>query len=129
MTAPKLDEMIFTRVVSDKLSERAGAHAPRHAWHRSRSLPALGMPVTRRRRRLATAVSFAIPFLMIWLLLRPEPLTNLDPNLKELDKGNLGNGIAGGGGGGTRGTGGVKFVTVAPPPVAPPPADAVLPPL
>src|SRR3954468_3270569 len=129
MTAPKLDEMIFTRVVSDKLSERAGARAPRHAWHRSRSLPALGMPVSRRRRRLATAVSIAIHFLMIWLLLRPEALPNLDPTLKEGDHGNLGNGIAGGGGGGTRGTGGVKFITVAPQPVTPPQAEPVLPPL
>src|SRR3954470_4185738 len=98
MTAPKLDEMIFTRVVSDKLSERAGVRAPRHAWHRSRSLPALGMPVSRRRRRLATAVSITTHFLVIGLLPRPDPLTNLDPNLKEGEHGNLGNGVAGGGG-------------------------------
>jgi protein TonB len=131
MTALKLDEMIFTRVVSDKLSERAGARAPPHALHRSRSLPALGMPVSRRRRRLATAVSIALHFLFVWLLLRPEALTNLDPNLKLMDHGNLGNGIAGGGGGGTRGSGGVKFVQVAPPaqPVPPPQTAPVLPPI
>src|SRR3954470_18545092 len=104
MTAPKLDEMIFTRVVSDKLSERAGARAPRHAWHRSRSLPALGMPVSRRRRRLATAVSFAIHFLFIWLLIRPPALTTLNPDLKLTVKGGGGPGPAGGGGGGRRGT-------------------------
>src|SRR4051812_34387750 len=114
MTAVKLESMIFTRVVSDELSERAGARASRHAWHRARSLPQLGMPVSRRKRRLATGISFALHFLLIWLLLRPEALRNLDPNLKEMDHGNLGNGIAGGGGGGTRGTGGVKFIQVAP---------------
>src|SRR5689334_6267486 len=102
MSSVRLEEsMIFTRVVSDELSERAGARAPRHAWHRARSLPALGIPLERRRRRLATAVSFAIHFLMIWLLLRPEALKNLNPDIKLVDQGNKGNGIAGGGGGGT----------------------------
>jgi hypothetical protein len=123
--------MIFTRVVSDELSERAGARAPRRAWHRARPLPALGIPVDRRRRRLATAISFVVHFLMIWLLLRPEALKNLNPDLKVVDQGNLGNGIAGGGGGGNRGTGGVKFVQVTPPPPAatPPQTQPVLPPL
>jgi protein TonB len=123
--------MIFTRVVSDAVAERAGARVPRQPWNRARSLPALGMPVSRRRRRLATAVSVVIHFLMIWLLIRPEALRNLNPDLKMTDQGNLGNGIAGGGGGGTRGTGGVKFVQVAPPPepVTPPQTQPVLPPL
>src|SRR3954467_7960956 len=124
MTAPKLDEMIFTRVVSDKLSERAGARAPRHAWHRARSLPALGMPVSRRRRRLETAASIALHVLVVWFLLRSEALTHLNTDLKPPDQGNKGNGIAGGGGGGTRGTGGVKFITVAPQPVTPPPSQS-----
>ena len=39
MTALKLDEMTFTRVVSDELSERAGARAPRLAWHRAQLSP------------------------------------------------------------------------------------------
>ena len=123
--------MIFTRVVSDELSERAGARAPRHAWHRARSLPALGMPLERRRRRLATAVSFVVHFLIIWLLLRPEALTNLNPDLKIVEQGGGGPGPAGGGGGGTRGTGGVKFIQVSPPPqaVTPPPVAPVLPPV
>ena len=131
MTSGKLESMIFTRVVSDELSERAGARAPRHAWHRARSLPALGMPLDRRRRRLATAASIVVHFLMIWLLLRPEALKNLNPDIKVVDQGNLGNGIAGGGGGGTRGTGGVKFVQVTPPPQAatPPKVEPVIPPL
>src|SRR5689334_8174385 len=131
MTAPKLDEMIFSRVVSDKLSQRAGARARRHAWHRSRSLPALGMPVSRRRRRLATAASLAIHVLMVWLLLRPGALTTLNPDLKIIEQGGGGPGPAGGGGGGMRGTGGVKFITVAPPtpPVAPPQVAPVLPPI
>lgn len=130
MTAAKLDEMTFTRVVSDEMSERAGARAPRHAWHRTRTLPAVGMPEPRRRRRLATAVSVAFHALMIWLLIRPPALTNLDPNLKVIEQGGGGPGPAGGGGGGTRGTGGVKFITVAPPPPAAPPQVApVLPPL
>src|SRR4051794_18039923 len=109
MTAVKLESMIFTRVVSDELSERAGARMPRHAWQRARSLPQLGMPVSRRRRRLATAVSVALHILLVWFLTRPEAM-NLNPDLKELEQGNKGNGIAGGGGGGTRGTGGVKFI-------------------
>src|SRR4051812_38020413 len=104
MTAPKLDEMTFSRVVSDKLSERAGTRVPRHAWHRARTLPALGMPAPRRRRRLATAVSIALHVLMIWLLVRPPALTNLDPELKLMERGHAGNGVEGGGGGGTRGT-------------------------
>jgi hypothetical protein len=89
------------------------------------------MPLERRRRRLATAVSFVVHFLMIWLLLRPEALKNLDPDLKPVDQGNLGNGIAGGGGGGTRGTGGVKYVQVSPPPqpVTPPQTAPLIPPL
>jgi periplasmic protein TonB len=129
MTAAKLEEMTFTRVVSDELADRAGARSPRHAWHRARSLPALGMPVPRRRRRVETVLSVGIHILMIWLLLRPEALRNLNPDLKPTDQGNLGNGIAGGGGGGTRGTGGVKYIQVSPPPqpVAPP-AEAVVPP-
>lgn len=123
--------MIFTRVVSDELSERAGAKAPRLAWHRARALPALGMPGGQRRRRVATAVSVAIHVLVIWLLLRPEALRNLDPNLTLLEPGGGGAGPAGGGGGGTRGTGGVKYVQVAPPPqpVPPPQVQPVLPPI
>jgi protein TonB len=129
MTATRLDEMIFTRVVSDELSERAGARAPRHAWHRARTLPALGMPAPRRRRRIATAVSIALHILLAWLLIKPPALANLNPDLKLVDHGNAGNGIAGGGGGGTRGTGGVKFVQVAPPPQPAPPVAAVVPPI
>lgn len=124
--------MIFTRVVSDELFERAGAKVPRRAWHRARALPAVGMPFDRRRRRLATAVSAALHILLIWLLVRPDALTNLNPDLVEFeDKGGGGAGPAGGGGGGTRGTGGVKFVTVTPPPqaVTPPVVQPVLPPL
>jgi hypothetical protein len=115
-----LEPVTFTRVVSDELSERAGAKAPRLAWHRARSLPALGMPEGRRRRRLETAISIAFHVFVIWLLLRPEALRNLNPELQATDQGNRGNGIAGGGGGGTRGTGGVKFVVTAPPPTAQP---------
>ena len=123
--------MIFTRVVSDELSERAGAGATRHAWHRARALPALGMPIKRRRRRLATAISFGLHFLLVWLLLRPEPLANLNPDLKEIEAGGGGPGPRGGGGGGTNGTGGVKYVKVAPPPepVVVPKVEPVLPPL
>jgi hypothetical protein len=87
MTSARLESVIFTRVVSDELFERAGASSPRHAWHRARALPALGMPVKQRRRRLATAVSVVLHVLMVWLLLRPEPLTNLNPDLKEIDAG------------------------------------------
>src|SRR4051812_33073746 len=108
--------MIFTRVVSDELSERAGAKSPRRAWHRARALPALDLPHPKGRRRLATAISAMMHLLFIWLLLRPEALKNLDPNLKIIEQGGGGPGPAGGGGGGTRGTGGVKFITVAPPP-------------
>jgi protein TonB len=132
MSSVRLEEsMIFTRVVSDELSERAGARAPRHVWHRARSLPALGMPADRRRRRLASALSVVIHVFAIWLLLRPEALKNLNPDLVLAPDGLKGNGIAGGGGGGTRGTGGVKFVTVAPPaqPVPPPETKPILPPL
>jgi protein TonB len=123
--------MIFTRVVSDELFERAGAAVPRHAWQRGRSLPHVGMPVDRRRKRLATGVSIGLHILLIWFLVRPPALTNLDPNLKEIGD-NAGNGIKGGGGGGTRGTGGVKFIQIAPAaqPVTPPPQEKpVLPPL
>lgn len=124
--------MIFTRVVSDELFERAGAKHPRHAWQRARGLPAVGMPFDRRRRRLATAVSAVLHVLLIWVLLQPAPLTNLDPNLKIIEQGGGGPGPAGGGGGGTRGTGGVKYVTIAPPPpaaVTPPLVQPVLPPI
>jgi periplasmic protein TonB len=123
--------MIFTRVVSDELSERAGAKAPRHAWHRARSLPALGMPMPGRRRRLATVVSVGLHILMVWLLLRPEALRNLNPDLEIIEQGGGGPGPAGGGGGGTRGTGGVKYIQVAPPPepVAAPQVAPILPPI
>lgn len=123
--------MIFTRVVSDQLFERAGASTPRRAWQRARSLPALGIPTPKGRRRLATAISAALHVLFIWLLLRPEALKNLDPNLQLIEQGGGGPGPAGGGGGGTRGTGGVKYVQVSPPPqpVAPPVVQPVLPPI
>jgi protein TonB len=126
-----LEPVIFTRVVSDELSERAGAKAPRLAWHRARALPALGMPESRRRKRRETVVSIAIHVVMIWLLLRPEALRNLNPDLKIVEQGGGGPGPAGGGGGGTRGTGGVKFVQIAPPPqpVTPPQVAPVLPPI
>jgi protein TonB len=131
MTATRLDEMIFTRVVSDELFERAGASSPRRVWQRARGLPALGIPVDHRRRRLATAVSVLIHLAMVWVLLRPEPLTNLNPNLQEIETGGGGPGPAGGGGGGTRGTGGVKYVQIAPPPqaVVPPLVETVVPPV
>jgi periplasmic protein TonB len=110
--------MIFTRVVSDELAERAGARAPRHAWHRARSLPAVGMPFESRRRRVATFVSILLHFAMIWVLLQPDPVTNMNPDLEMFEVGAGGPGPAGGGGGGTRGTGGVKYVQVAPPTAA-----------
>jgi hypothetical protein len=128
-TATRLDDVIFTRVVSDEMSERAGARVPRQPWHRARQLPALGMPMSRRRRRAATALSVVLHVLFVWLLLRPEALTNLNPDLQLMDHGNAGNGIAGGGGGGTRGTGGVKFISVAPPPLTPPQPQEVQPPV
>lgn len=124
--------MIFTRVVSDELFERAGARIPRRAWHRARSLPALGIPRPRTRRRTAVAISAVLHLLFLWFMLRPEALKNLDPNLQLIESGGGGPGPAGGGGGGTRGTGGVKFIKVTPPPVAvtPPPQVApVLPPV
>lgn len=132
MTAIKLEEMTFTRVVTDELAGRAGEGLPRQAWHRSRSLPALGMPDKHRRRRIATAVSVALHVLLIWLLVRPAPLTNLDPNLKITEVGGGGAGPAGGGGGGNRGTGGVRFIQIAPPPkpvASPPRVEPVLPPV
>ena len=89
------------------------------------------MPFERRRRRAATAISFVLHVLVIWFLVRPPALDNLDPNIKEIGD-NAGNGIKGGGGGGTRGTGGVKFIQVAKPaapPVTPPQEKPVLPPL
>jgi hypothetical protein len=63
-----------------------------------------------------------------------------DPNLKLLNLGAGGPGPAGGGGGGNHGTGGVRYVKIAPPPVAPPvtpppvveppkPPEPVLPPM
>ena len=121
--------MIFTRVVSDRVSERAGARAPRHVWHRARALPALGIPAERRRRRAWALLSIGLHVLFIWLITRPEALRNLNPDLQVMDQGNKGNGIAGGGGGGTRGTGGVKFIKIAPPPAETPPAQAVVPPV
>jgi protein TonB len=89
------------------------------------------MPAGQRRRRVATAVSAGLHLLLLWLLLRPAPLTNLDPTLTPIGGGG-GAGPAGGGGGGTRGTGGVKFIQVAPPPkpaTPPPQAQPVLPPV
>jgi hypothetical protein len=118
-------------VVSDELFERAGQNKPRHVWHRARGLPALGIPIRQRRRRVATVVSFALHFLVIWLLVRPGALTTLNPELQIIEQGGGGPGPAGGGGGGTRGTGGVKYVQVAPPaqPVAPPQVDPIVPPI
>ena len=123
--------MIFTRVVSDELFERAGAGIPRRAWQRARSLPAVGMPLENKRRRLGLAVSTAVHILVLWFLLRPEALTNLRPDLQIVDQGGGGPGPAGGGGGGTRGTGGVKYIQVAPPAQAAPPpvVEPILPPL
>jgi hypothetical protein len=130
MTSVKLSSMTFARVVSDELSERRGAAVPRRAWHRARALPAVGMPMERRRRRIATAISFALHLLLIWALIRSPDLGNQNPNLVEIEQGGGGPGPAGGGGGGTRGTGGVKYVQVAPsPPVAPPQVKPVLPPI
>jgi hypothetical protein len=94
-----LEQMIFTRVVSDELFERAGAKAPRRAWHRARGLPAVGIPEPRGRRRIATMVSALLHLLLIWVLLRPEPLTNLNPDLQLIEQGGGGPGPAGGGGG------------------------------
>lgn len=124
--------MIFTRVVSDELFERAGARIPRVAWRRARALPALGIPEPRARRRMWTLLSTLLHVLFIWVMLRPEPLTNLNPDLKLIEPGGGGPGPAGGGGGGTRGTGGVKYVQVAPPPppvVTPPQVAPILPPI
>jgi protein TonB len=129
MTSARLDSVIFTRVVSDELFERAGQGKPRHAWHRARGLPALGIPIKQRRRRLATVVSVVIHFLVVWLLLRPEALTNINPDLILPPGTGGGEGPAGGGGGGTRGSGGVKYVQVAPPPVTPPTPAPVVPPV
>jgi len=130
MTSVKLSAMSFTRVVSDEVSERAGARAPRHAWHRTRSLPAVGMPVKGSRRRLATAVSIALHLLMIWVLVRTPNMADENPNLVLPPGTGGGAGPAGGGGGGMRGTGGVKYVQIAPPPpAAPPQAKPILPPL
>src|SRR6478672_10727139 len=101
--------MTFTRVVSDELVQRAAASTPRSAWHRARPLPAVGLPFDHRKRRVATAISAVVHLLLIWLLLRPEPVTNMNPDLVLPEVGAGGPGPIGGGGGGTRGTGGVKF--------------------
>ena len=123
--------MIFTRVVSDELFARAGAKKLRHAWHRPGALPAVGLPFDHRRRRVATAVSALLHALLVWVLLQPQPLTNLNPDLQIITQGGGGPGPAGGGGGGTRGTGGVKYVRVAPPPTAvtPPVVAPIVPPV
>jgi protein TonB len=130
MTATRLNEMTFRRLVSDELFERKGSKVPRREWHRARSLPAVGMPPDRRRSRMATALSVLVHVFLIWLLVRPPALDNLNPDLVEMEKGGGGAGPAGGGGGGTRGTGGVKYVQAAPPPTpATPPPQVVVPPV
>jgi protein TonB len=79
---------------------------------------------------VATVVSFALHFLLVWALLRPEAVTNTDPNLQVFETGGGGAGPRGGGGGGTRGTGGVKYVQTAPPAaVVPPQVQPVVPPI
>ncbi|HET9426013.1 MAG TPA: hypothetical protein VFO55_11625 [Gemmatimonadaceae bacterium] len=133
LTTSRLHTMIFTRVVSDRLFERAGAKKLRRVWHRPGALPALALPFENRRRRAAMAVSALLHLIVVWALLLPSALTNLRPDLELAEIGGGGPGPAGGGGGGTRGTGGVKYVAVTPPPqevaVTPPvvpPVEAVV---
>jgi periplasmic protein TonB len=72
-------------------------------------------------------VSLLVHVLLLLLIFR-SPALHTDSTLVEKPQGNGDQGPAGGGGGGTRGTGGVKFVTVAPPPTPVPPTPAVVPP-
>src|SRR5215208_1239773 len=97
-----------------------------------RRIPATGMPVKRDSRRKWSALSVLMHLLLIWLVTSDFDFSSHDAPITERPQGAGGAGPAGGGGGGKRGTGGVKehvrYVQVAPPPVAVAP-PTVLPPV
>jgi protein TonB len=107
---------------------------PREPSPRTRSLPALGLPASREKRRGSTAASILLHVLIIALALYT-PTKLHEGIVIEQPQGSGGPGPAGGGGGGRRGTGGdlekLRFVQVAPAPAQPavsPPPEVIEPP-
>jgi hypothetical protein len=121
--------MNIIRVVPTQSRWLAGSTPVRYGWHRTREVPATGIPGSRDRRRNGTIVSLLFHALLLLFLLQ-SPALHTDPNIKALELGAGGPGPVGGGGGGNRGTGGLRYIQIAPPPkpVVPAPLPVIEPP-